>query len=293
MKKHLIHILLLFLGYTCFGQNTILWKVSDTISGKSSFLVGTFHQFGSSFVDSIPELKDALLQSELAIFESIDDVEMTRKMINSRTQSIQIEKQLKRKDFDKLKQISKNWKVDLYKLKPIELRWKLQQEFQIIKCKTVLPKDKWDNFDNYLIHIAKENGKELYGLETDSLQLSLIEKEYKYPKWKKERKNISFWIEKLTDKGLAKGDCSFTNEYREFDLDYELTKDCPSDILIKQRNEDWMKIIPDLVRNNNCFIAVGYLHLKNKCGLIEQLRSNGFSIEPIKIKPDANTVYNL
>lgn len=292
MKIFFIHILLLLIGYTCFGQNTILWKVSDTITGKSSFLVGTFHQFGNSFVDSIPELKDALLQSELAIFESIDDIELTRKMINSRTQVNQIEKQLKRKDFQKLKQISKNWNVDLYKLKPIELRWKLQQEFQIIKCRTALPTDKWDHFDNYLTHIAKENGIALYGLETDSLQLSLIEKEYQYPNWKKEKKNISFWIEKLTDEELAKGDCSFTNKYREFDLDYEFTKDCPSDILIKQRNEDWMKIIPDLVKNNNCFIAVGYLHLKNKCGLIEQLRVNGFSIEPIKIRPAGNNGYD-
>ena len=51
-------------------------------------------------------------------------------MVNSRITSNEIEKKLKRKDFEKLKQISKNWKVDLYKLKPIELRWKLQQDFQ-------------------------------------------------------------------------------------------------------------------------------------------------------------------
>ena len=180
----------------------------------------------------------------------------------------------------------------MYKLKPIELRWKLQQVFQEIKCKTVLPTDIWDHFDKYLIHIAKENGIELLGLETDSIQLSLIEKEYKYPDWKKEKKIINFWIEKLTSEGLAKGDCSFTNKYREFDLDYELAEDCNKDILIEERNEDWMKIIPDLLKTKNCFIAIGYFHLKNKCGLIEQLRGEGFLVEPIKIKPAGNKVYN-
>jgi len=292
MKNLFTAIFILFISGICSGQNTILWKVSDTISGKNSFLVGTFHQFGNSFVDSIPELKDALLESELAVFESIDDFEKTRKMVNSRITSNEIEKKLKRKDFEKLKQISKNWKVDLYKLRPIELRWKLQQEFQKIKCKTVLPTDKWNHFDNYLTHIAKENEIELVGLENDSLQLSLIEKEYGFPEWKKEKKIISFWIEKLTTEELAKGDCSFTNKYRVFDLDYQLTENCPTDILIKQRNEDWMKIIPGLLSNKKCFVAVGYAHLQNKCGLIEKLRAGGFLVEPINIKPAGNKVYN-
>ena len=42
------------------SQNTILWKVNDTVNNKSSYIVGTFHQFGNSFVDSIPEIKQSL-----------------------------------------------------------------------------------------------------------------------------------------------------------------------------------------------------------------------------------------
>lgn len=285
MKSVLTIILVSLSSSICVGQKTILWNVSDTISGKSSFLIGTFHQFGNSFVDSIPELKAALLGSELAVFESVDDIEKTRRMVNSRTASNQIEKSLKRKDFEKLQQISKSWKVDLYKLRPIEIRWKLQQEFQEIRCKTVLPSDEWDHFDSYLIHIAEENQIEVLGLENDSLQLSLIEEEYGFPEWREERKVISFWIKKLTSEKLAKGDCGFTNKYRVFDLDYEFSENCPNDILVKQRNEDWMKVIPDLVRNKSCLIAVGYLHLKNKCGLIEELRKIGFLVEPVELEP--------
>lgn len=288
MKKSSIQILLFLVGFTCFGQNTILWKVSDTISGKSSFLVGTFHHIGNSFVDSIPELKNALFQSELAIFESIEDVENTIRIINTRKPSLGIERGLKKKDLEKLKEISKNWKVDIYKLKPIELRWKLEQEFTKIKCKTVLPNDKWDHFDNYLIHLAKENGIKIYGLETDSLQLNLIAEKYEYPEWKKERKNINYFIQNLTSEGVVTNDCSFTNEYREFDLDYEFDKNCEDDILVIQRNRKWMEKITNYLKSKNCFIAVGYMHLRNKCGLLEQLKEKGFIIESMEIKPAGN-----
>ena len=46
------------------------------------------------------------------------------------------------------------------------------------------------------------------------------------------------------------------------------------------------------LRKQNIFIAVGFFHLRKKCGILEQLKEQGFKIEPIKIKPVANTVYN-
>ena len=291
MKNRLSLIIFLIIQQFAFSQNTILWKISDTINDKESYIVGTFHQFGNSFVDSIPEIKKALLTSELAVFESIDDVENTRKMIERRKPSSEIEKKLKKKDLKQLKEISKDWSVDIYKLKPLEVRWKLQQEFQKNKCKTTKPTDKFDHFDNYLIYKAKENKIEIYGLETDSLQLALIEKENKNPNWKEERKKISYWINQLTSEEPNLNSCGLANKYRVFDLEYEFEKECENDVLIAQRNNEWMKIIPDLLRKQNVFIAVGYFHLRKKCGILEQLKNEGFIIEQVEIKPVANTVY--
>jgi len=288
MKNFKIIFLLLIISYYSFGQKTILWKVTDTINNKSSTIVGTFHQFGNSFVDSIPEIEQSLLKSELAIYESIDKVEQTQKMINSREKSFKIENVFNKNDFTKLLEISENWKVDIYKLKPIELRWKLQQEFQKIKCKTVASTDKWDHFDNYLQFLATQNKIDILGLETDKQQLGFISKEYKYPNWKDERKNIRNLIRQLTRDSMKVNDCSFTNKYRTFDLDYNFDGECNFDVFIKQRNQNWMTILPNLIKEKDCFIAVGYMHLRNKCGLLEQLRKKGFLIEPIILKPAGN-----
>jgi uncharacterized protein YbaP (TraB family) len=177
--------------------------------------------------------------------------------------------------------------VDIYKVEPIELLFALRQEFQRVKCKTVGPTDTWDHFDNYLIHLAKSNDIALLGLETDSLQLSLI-KEYSSPDWKEARKSIRIWIDKLSAKEVDPEDCMFTNMYRRFDLDYELATACPDDILITQRNDAWMKTLPNLLSTKNCFIAVGFLHLNYTCGLLEQLKEHGFLVSPVAIRKTAH-----
>ena len=41
-------MMLLTLCVTAYSQNTILWKVSDTLNQKTSYIVGTFHQFGKN-----------------------------------------------------------------------------------------------------------------------------------------------------------------------------------------------------------------------------------------------------
>ncbi|ELR68373.1 hypothetical protein C900_00472 [Fulvivirga imtechensis AK7] len=283
--KHIIAILsIIFISTASIAQNTILWTVTDTVAKKTSYVLGTFHQFGNSFVDSIPEIKESLVKSELAVFESIDDVENTRKMINARQASDGIERGLAKKELLKLKEISKEWEVDLYKLTPLEIRWKLQQEFQKIVCKTAMPTDEWDHFDSYLVHLAKESNIEVLGLETDSLQLSLIEQENKNPDWGREKKNIRIWLNHLTSGQPDLSHCSHAEKYRKFNLDYKFTEVCNDDILIRQRNQDWMKIIPDLLENSNCFIAVGYFHLQKQCGLLEQLKARGFVVEPVELK---------
>ncbi len=286
MKKSYSLVILIFLFFSgkSIGQHTILWKVSDTTTNRHSYFVGTFHQFGNSFVDSIPELRKALLNAELAIFESVDEAGNAIELVNSRQPSDEIAHHLSKKDLAKLKELSANWEVDLYKLRPIELGWKLQQEFQKVQCKTVLLTDEWDHFDRYLIHLAKENNIELFGLETDSLQLKLISDEYQSPTWKNEKKRISYWLDKLTTEKLNEADCAFADQYRKFELDYEFSEDCPENVLLKQRNATWMDLLPDLLASKNCFVAVGLFHLKHRCGLLEQLKEKGFLVEPVEIQ---------
>ena len=54
------------------------------------------------------------------------------------------------------------------------------------------------------------------------------------------------------------------------------------DAMNKDRNERWLKLLPDIVREKPSFIAVGCLHLVGKDGLIVGLQKMGYRVEPVK-----------
>ncbi len=284
MKYKLIVILILLANTPAFCQQTILWEISDSMTHSVSYILGTFHQFGNSFVDSIPEIKESLLKTQIAIFESIEDTEETRAFIESRVASDEIKKNIKKKDLRKLKLLSQEWGVDIYKLKPLEISIKLQQEFLKIKCNTTVSTDRWTHFDDYMIHLAEENGIEIMGLETSSLQLSFLNHEMGHPNWKDERKRISFWLSQIERENIDEVHCLSANKYRVFDIRYQFQEECENDILNQKRNENWLEMLPTLMREKNCFIAVGYIHLKRKCGLLESLKKEGFTVQPVDLE---------
>lgn len=52
--------------------------------------------------------------------------------------------------------------------------------------------------------------------------------------------------------------------------------------LLDKRNAEWLQKLPDLMKNNSSFIAVGALHLAGDKGLVEGLRKLGYTVTPIK-----------
>lgn len=277
-------LIILLLSNICYSQNTIIWEIADTVNNRKSFIIGTFHNIGNSFVDSVPVLKAALLNSDVAIFESIDDEAELVYALRKRKKQNDLKKLLSDQDFSTLKKLSKNWKTSLSVLKPIEVLLTLKREFQLSRCKTVKPTDKWDHFDNYLIDIAKKNKLCLLGLETDSLQLTILDDIEK--SWSNDlmSQEISFWISKLTKEQNWYEECQETQQYQRFEIDYEFTNECEDDILIRKRNEEWMLKLTDLFSKKNCFLAVGLLHLKYTCGLLETFKRKGFNVKPIIIE---------
>lgn len=53
-------------------------------------------------------------------------------------------------------------------------------------------------------------------------------------------------------------------------------------MLIDERNNFWMNKIPNLIKDNSSFIAVGTGHLGGEKGLINQLRKLNYNVVPIK-----------
>lgn len=280
-------ILILLLSIPLSAQNTILWKVAHPDSEKVSYLLGTYHQLGNSFVDSIPIITESLLQSDQIIFESIDSKQALIDQMNERPCTDEIKDLLNKNELATLNAVSEKWKVKYCKLTPRELNLKLDQELPKYICNTVQPTDTWQHFDNYLISIAKANDKALVGLETTDFQLKTFN-DADLGNKKHDQKRIKKMLKQLSDDKPIPELCAQVNDYRNFKIDYHIDGPCPESILLKGRNENWMKKLPELLAQNNCFVAVGLAHLMMECGIIASLRKEGYIIEPIVISKSSS-----
>lgn len=261
------------------AQNTILWTVKKEGNPHTSYLLGTYHQMGNSYVDSLKTVTRALQSSQLAIFENIDTGEKLADFLNSRPENFTYKEKLSKKYLKDLEEIAKNWAVPVSKLSPPELRLKLEQVYYE-QCGTIKPTDTSKGLDNYLIKMAKEKSVEVFGLESNDLMTSYINQTDR-TEWKDVKKEIYTWIDNITMQRETKTLCSMAEAYKKHQLDYQLDSECSETVIISSRNVVWLPIIEKNTAEKNSFIAVGYAHLTGRCGLVTQLRNAGYRVEPV------------
>ena len=78
-------------------------------------------------------------------------------------------------------------------------------------------------------------------------------------------------------------DCIQARQYMNFEFDYLFDEKCDNANIL-ERNNNWMPVLLNVLNKQNAFIAVGLLHLYGECGLIVQLRQNGYKVDPVILK---------
>jgi uncharacterized protein YbaP (TraB family) len=291
VKYSLTGIFFLFSTFL-FGQNTILWKVTNPTNKNISYLLGTYHLFGESFVDSFFVIKDKLQETDIVITETKIDRAKVYAYYNARASSDTLSTVLSKENFDFIINRFKKRKsqVDVTKLTPGELFVSLQAGYPKFKCVAINQADTFA-MDEYVQYLGNLNKKRLYYFETDSLQLEKIAQATSVYDWKFLKKNMPSLIDKYRNDKSDENLCSLANQYASLAIDYKFEEKCNffkgdnmNEVLVKKRNTDWLPKLKILLENNNCFIAIGLGHFYNKCGLIQQLREIGYIIEPVKMK---------
>lgn len=283
-KTLLLSIFLLSIQ-SLFAQETILWKVERPGSQNVSYLLGTLHQVGNSFVDERPIIKSLLLRSNIAVFESVEDKKKTIiDVMNSRPDNYSYRQDLDKKDVQYLESISGDWTVPLSKVSPAELAVKLEQLYVLEVCETTKPSDTSKHLDDYLLSLALNANVKLEGLENNADQFKALNSMQIYD-WKAVKDGIGSRINNLQKKKNKNEFCRMPNTYMgTMNFDYQFDTKCSSDEpMLGTRNKNWMPKINDIVQNNNAFIAVGLLHLLRDCGIISELRKLGYKVTPVAL----------
>lgn len=294
MKK--IIGLVMLLSMTLGIQAQLLWKVSGNGLAQPSYIMGTHHLSPLSIKDSIAGMKQALADTkqvygELVMSEAQTPAIMQKMQKYMMTESDTTFKSLfSPEEYEMINKYSKeNLMFDVAmmpKLKPAFLSNNL---IVILYMKHVGGFNPQEQLDSFFQAQATASGKKVGGLETPEFQFNML---FNGASLKRQAEQLLCMLNDV-DKNIDQLK-KMTAYYNAQNLDalLELTKERQGDkcdplpgeleAMLDNRNIDWSKKLPAIMKEAPTFVAVGAGHLPGEQGLLNLLKKQGYTVEPVK-----------
>jgi uncharacterized protein YbaP (TraB family) len=148
---------------------------------------------------------------------------------------------------------------------------------KMMPCKSV------SGVEEELMKLAKEQKKEIKGLETLEFQSSVFDSipyEEQAKELLKSIDSMSSYREYF-DKMINVYKAQQLQEIENLFKDSEFGMENHQDILLDNRNKNWVTQLKTIMSAGSVFTAVGAGHLVGKEGLISLLRKEGYTLKPI------------
>ena len=298
MKKASILFVLISLALACNAQ--LLWKVTGRDTCKPSYLFGTIHLETSKYIDSVPGLRDAILSVDAVYGEiqmdSLTDNDMMIKAVNnlSAPPESTIDKLLTKEEYQLVDSVVNSYFMGMItletfsKMKPVVL----SSQLGVMQMKKYFPEQLGlnDVIDVAVQAAGRELGKRIGGLETIEMQINML---YGTPLDVQAQELVNFC---RMDNDIISFSKELCDAYHAQDLDTlekllllegigedEMTNEI-IEKLAYERNRRWMNTITEIIPRESMLVAVGAGHLVGKDGLIELLRRDGYTVEPVTLK---------
>ncbi len=294
MKHLLFYTLLTILFIGCKAQpehsfvkqkngNTLLWQVSGNGLKHPSFLFGTFHLMCKEDIHFSKQLKDAIkLSDEIYMELDMDDPStlLSGMLFMNMKDGKKLSDLYTPEEYKKLQTYftdSLNTPMMLLqRAKPYFLVALLYPK--MMTCSSPA------GVEEELLKIAKEDKKEIKGLETMEFQASVFDSIPYEWQAKELLKNIdSFSIYKNEfDQMVSLYKRQQLDSMQNMVLKSEFGSDKYDDLLLNDRNKKWVKDLNAIMKKENVFVAVGAGHLSGEYGLISLLKKEGYTVEPLE-----------
>ena len=283
-------------------QAQLLYKISGNGLTKPSYIIGTYHLAPVSFADSIPGLTEALAASE----QVYGELDMTDLMSPENMQKMQagmmlpegitLSKLLTEEEMGRLNVVLKELmgvdmtnamvKQQLDALSPQALQTQLSLLIYMKKHAGFNPQA---TFDGYFQQVAQQQGKGVGGLETPEFQVQTL---FKGMSLERQKQLLMCLVDnkdytELMAERLVKAFFAQDLEGVKAVMDEKEHNQCDStpeeeDQLINDRNANWIKLMPQIMKDKATFFAVGAGHLPGDKGVLTLLKNAGYTIEGVK-----------
>ncbi|MEP7142500.1 MAG: TraB/GumN family protein [Ferruginibacter sp.] len=284
----------MFFFYSCNAQpkqaalkvnaddNSLLWEVNGMGLKKPSYLFGTFHMMCKDDIHFSEQLKTALTNSSLVYLEmDMDDpaVMLGGLLLMNMKDGKKLQDLYTAEEYQKVASYFKDslrMPIGfLQSTKPFFLAAMLYPK--MMPCKTL------SGVEEELMKLAKQQKKEIKGLETIEFQSSVFDSIPYEDQAKELLKSIDSMssYQKYFDTMITVYKTQQLKEIETLFKDTEFGMEDHQDLLLNDRNKNWVSQLKTIMKDESVFVAVGAGHLVGKQGLINLLREEGYTLKPI------------
>lgn len=263
------------------GYNALLWEISGNGISSPSYLYGTVHMICPEDFVTGKRLQEKFRSAQKVFLEvDMDDPSMNMKMMQlSLLRGKKLSDMFSDSDYNKLNVFFRDTigmpLTLLNTMKPFVL-------FSILTLKS-LPCAEPQSYELTFVKMAKEQSKEVLGLETIEDQMKIFDDMPDSVQVQMVMRYINEFDEQK--KEFAK----MVDAYKQENLDsiYEHIMSSPDisgseEVLLFNRNEKWIPIMEAAMQKEKIFFAVGAGHLGGPKGVINLLREKGYSVKGIR-----------
>jgi uncharacterized protein YbaP (TraB family) len=297
MRKTALMILLIIATCSVNAQTgvgksgSLLWKISGKGLSEPSYLLGTFHLKSGEYLDSIPGAKSALQSCKQVVSEvnMLDMAGLQMQMQQAMMMTPDTTYQMLYSDEDyrfvseKIASLAGAGLEQFGKFKPTAIQMTIIVFAYMKYFPGINPMNTLD------IHIQSEAQKEqkpVVALETADYQIHLL---LDVTSLQRQADDLLCSLKNMDQlMALIPEQIEYYDhgDLDKLDQQYKDTEICPSDpsesvALIKDRNDAWIKKLPEIMKENASFIAVGALHLTGDEGLLNLLEKLGYKVEAV------------
>lgn len=259
-------------------DNSLLWEVTGNGLSKPSYITGTFHILCSKDFEIKPKVLKALENSESFVMEInyTDPSEMMslQKMFKA---DKKISDQLSPEEAKELNTVLSNYGTDLKSIDSSSP----QALYALLSTKAIpCPQTEVKLYEMELLQKAMKDKKSIKGLEKVEDQMKSINEAYDLKSTiaqLKMDKEYQILFRQMIE--------AFKNE--NVQSLYSLFKDerfmnaQQEKAMLTNRNHNWVKIMPDMMKKESSLFAVGGSHLMGKNGIIPLLQAKGYTVKPV------------
>ena len=282
MKKQLIlQLLFFFIVSSGFAQEkSMLWKINGNGLKQDSYLFGTVHMLCPDDFEIKHKCLDALDKSQKLVFEvdlsnpdnaqklqafSAPDTTFIKTFSDSEVQKMDSVLAAEDLSIKLLDYVSPVAVISLFTMKGFNCA----------------DPTKMKSYEMELSALATSKGKVIGELETIDQQFALL-KDIITPQLFMESVYQLNKYPALTAKMVAAYKAENLGELNALIQDPTWMTEEQKEKLLNMRNENWVTIIPKMIKDQSCFIAVGAGHLAGDKGLITLLRKNGYTVTAVE-----------